>query len=406
MGKIAYITVTAPYGLQESFVLTEMLALKENGADLLIIPRDKIGDELFHKKAEPLFADAIATPLIDFSIALSCLKYILRHPISFLRIIHKIAIKARSIKIAFKNLAILPKSIYFAAILSRKSIDHVHAHWASTTATMAYIIALLTGIPWSFTAHRWDITENNILKEKCRTALFARIISERGRKEVAEIIKDKSLEKKVSVIYMGVDIPGCMNDKFSFSEPFTFLCPANLYTVKGHRYLLEACRILLDKGIKFKCLIAGDGYLEDELKKTAIKLNLSECVEFLGRLPHERLFSLYANGVINAVTLPSIKTEDGEEEGIPVVLMEAMANGIPVISTNTGGIPELIGDGSGIMVAEKEPDAIASAIEKLMRNQNYYNFISSQGRERILRDFNTSTITGKLLILFAGGRRG
>jgi len=167
-------------------------------------------------------------------------------------------------------------------------------------------------------------------------------------------IKDATLIKKLLVIHMGVVIPERNNTALKKAEVFKFVCPADFVLKKGHKYLFEACRILSDRGVKYKCLIAGDGPLEDELREMVKKLKLNDSIEFLGRLPHEKLFDLYGRGEIQVVVLPSIITEDAEKEGIPVALMEAMSYGIPVISTKTGGIPELIGDGSGIMIDEKK----------------------------------------------------
>ncbi len=401
MEKVVYITVKSPFGSQETFILTEILALKESGTDILIIPRD-ISNKIFHKKAKQLLGNTLSIPWFDFKIAMEFLKYICTNLISFFKIVNNIAFKAKNAKIAFKNLIILPKGLYLSSILKQQSISHIHAHWASTTATMAYIIYEVTGIPWSFTAHRWDIPENNLLKEKCKTASFVRVIDEKGRQEMIEIINDLSLIKNILVMHMGVVMSKPAISLLNLSKQFKFLCPANFLPKKGHRYLFEACRILSDRGVKYKCLIAGDGPLEDELRGMVRNLELDDCIEFLGRLPHERLFDLYGRGEIDAVVLPSIITQDAEKEGIPVALMEAMSYGIPVISTKTGGIPELIGGGSGIMIDEKESHAIADSIEKLMKDSNYYNFIGEKGKEKIERDFNVHKISKKLLALYSG----
>jgi glycosyltransferase involved in cell wall biosynthesis len=400
MSKVIYITAKAPFGSEEAFIIPEMIALKRLGVDLIIIPRDKV-DNIFHKNAESLVNDTLSIPWFDFKIFIALIKYLLIRPIGLVILLTNIFFKARNVKIGLKNLIILPKALYISTILKKKSISHIHAHWASTTATMAFIISKVTSIPWSFTAHRWDISENNLLKMKCKTASFVRVISENGQREIIEIIKDISIYKKISVIHMGVILPNHKSDFERTSDIFMCLCPANFVPVKGHRYLFEACRILLDKGIKFKCLLAGDGPLENELRRLVIDLNLNSNVHFLGRLPHERLLDLYRKRKINAVVLPSIITEDGEKEGIPVALMEAMSYAIPVISTNIGGIPELISDGSGIVVKERDPEAIASAIDQLQKDKAYYSLMSKKGREKIEKHFNIFDISNKLLDLFS-----
>ena len=400
MGRIAYITANMPYGQQETFILSEMLALHERGTKIVVIPRDR-PTVLFNKKAEVLLSDTIGLPLFNSKIATGFIREMLMHPYATVRSIAPVLLRARNAKIALKNLAIIPKAVHLAAVLKRTPVTHIHAHWGSTTSTMGYIISRLTGIPWSFTAHRWDIPENNLLKEKCRTAAFVRVIDEGGSREVKEIVNDSALAEKVRIIHMGVNLSPSKASGAS-ADLFNFICPANLLPKKGHRYLLEACRILAAKGLKFKCLVAGDGPLGEELKHLADDLKLGERVEFVGRLPHERLLGMYERGDVKAVVLPSIVTSHDDKEGIPVSLMEAMANSIPVISTRTGGVPELIGDGSGVMVEERDPKAIAEAIEGLRNNKAFYGSVSRRGREKIESDFNMGGIAEKLMNLFSG----
>jgi colanic acid/amylovoran biosynthesis glycosyltransferase len=399
--KVVYITAKIPFGSPETFILTELLALKKHSMNLLIIPRDK-GGKVFHKDAESLIDDTLNIPWFNFRIFFALLEFIFMRPFQLINLLNTIFFRARNVKVGLKNLVILPKALYISSRLKEYSISHIHAHWASTTSTMAYVISTVTGIPWSFTAHRWDIRENNLLKEKTETASFVRVISEKGKRELLEIIQDASLADKIFVIHMGVVVPEYNLATVNRPDIFSFLCPANLLPVKGHKYLFEACKILLDKGVKFKCLIAGSGPLEDNLRNMVKSLELDNNVFFEGILSHEKLLNLYETVLINAVILPSIVTEDGQQEGIPVALMEAMSYGIPVISTNTGGISELIGVGSGIMIDEKKPEAIADAIDNLIKDSDYYNLVSQRGREKIGREFNISLISKKLISLFSG----
>jgi len=397
--KIAYITANSPYGKQETFVLNEMISLNRLDLQLQIIPRDADG-KIYNRDGLSLIEQTLKIPWFSPEILICLLLFIMKHPLQYLKLIHSIILKARTIKIGIKNLIILPKSIYISRLLKSINISHIHAHWASTPSTMAYIINKITGIPWSFTAHRWDIAENNILREKCKTASFVRAISRDGRDDILRIIRDYSLKNKIKVIHMGVNIPE-LNGTKPGSNIFTILCPANLVNVKGHEYLLDACRLLDIKDFEFKCMIAGDGPLENDLKAFVSKNGLDKKVFFLGRIPHEELLNLYKERQINVVVLPSIITEDGEKEGIPVALMEAMSFGIPVIATDTGGIAELLRDECGIMVEEKNSKAIADAIEQLYTDNDYYDYISRKGRERVSQMFNLTIISQELLRLFS-----
>ena len=400
MGKIVYITASTPLGTGETFILTEMLALKKSGADLLIIPRD-VSENVFHEAARSLLAYSLIVPWLSCGITRSLLTYILKNPTPFLKLVYRITLGTRSRRMAIKNLIIFPKAIHLSELLKKEDISHIHAHWGSTTSTLAYVIARITGIPWSFTVHRWDIPENNMLKEKVRTAAFVRCIDEQGRGELKDFFREPVLEKKILTIHMGVPISETTKEPHRNERVFTFMCPANLVPKKGHRYLFEACRILAEKGTRFKCFVAGDGPLEEDLKVMVSALDLSGYVEFLGRITHERLFNFYSKKLVDAVVLLSIVAEDGQKEGIPVALIEAMSFRIPVISTNTGGIPELIGDGSGIMVKERDTYAIADAIEKLINDTALYKELAEKGRLKVISEFNVVTVAGALSKLFS-----
>lgn len=396
--RILYITAQTPYGRGETFILEEMLEIKRRGIDLLIIPRNP-SKEIFHKEAKELKDNVIYLPLINLKMVLYFLYCLICKPLVW-RIIKNIIISSRSLKILFKNLIVLPKSIYISKIIGQIRVNHIHAHWGSTTATIAYIVSQLTGIPWSFTLHRWDIYENNILKEKARTTSFVRCISERGKNDLLKIIGEE-FRDRVEIIYMGVRISNLNSKKLmerrNRHDTFIIATPANLLPVKGHRYLIEACSILIERGItNFKCIFYGDGPLKEDLKRLIERRNLVKYVELYGFISHERLLDLYRRKKIDTVVLPSIITENGEHEGIPVALMEAMAFGIPVISTYTGSIPELA-EGVGILVPEKDPLSLANAIEKYILNKDYMTKLGLKGRERILKDFNIKKNVTKLI---------
>jgi len=265
---------------------------------------------------------------------------------------------------------------------------------------MAYVFSKITGIPWSFTLHRWDIGENNMLKEKVRTAKFVRCISEDGKNKLLSII-GREYEEKVKVIHMGVEIPEEILQLHKNRDFFTIVTPANLLEVKGHKYLIEACEILVNRGFRnFQCIFYGEGPLREELENIIKDKNLTEFIKLPGAIPHEKLLNMYKNREIDIVILPSIKIDSGEHEGIPVALMEAMAYSIPVISTNTGGILELIGDGSGIMIEEKNSLVLADAIEKLMKDETFREEIGKKGRLKVMREFNLEYIAKHLIMLF------
>ena len=398
MMKVAYFTAQAPYGRGETFIVDEMLAIKEAGIDLLIIPRNPI-KKVFHQEAQSLLSDTIWLSLLSFKIIYIFLISLIIKPY-LLNILISVIRASRNFKILFKNLAVMPKSVFIANFLQAKGITHIHAHWGSTTATMAYIVSRLSGIPWSVTLHRWDIKENNMLKEKIKLVKFVRCISEDGKTELSKII-GTGFEDKIKVIHMGVKIPSNVGEIYESKKYFKIITPANLLPVKGHKYLIEACSILIKKNIKnFKCFFYGEGLGRKELEDLINRKSLKNYIEMPGLIPHEKLIHIYKNNKVAIVVLPSITTEEGAHEGIPVALMEAMAYSIPVISTNTGGIPELLSKDAGIIIEEKKSEKLAMVIIKLIEDKSLREKIGRQGYNRVCEEFNIQKNTRKLLELF------
>ena len=394
--KIAYITSQSPYGKGETFINDEMITVKYK-AGLFIFPRNP-EKEIFHKEAKNLVDNTIWLHLIDLKIIFNFLLFLIIKP-QIWRIIINIFKHSRTLSILMKNLIVLPKGVYISKIISEMKIDHIHAHWGSTTSTMAYIVSQLTGIPWSFTLHRWDIKENNMLKEKVKTAKFVRIISKDGYEETLKIIGDK-YRNKCYVLHMGADISNFTNEREKRDrDNFVVATPANLIEKKGHKYLIEAIGILKQKGYNIKYYLFGDGPLRKDLEKTVNELNLENIIIFKGAIPHNQLLELYANNEVDCVILPSVVTDDGEREGIPVSLMEAMAYKIPVISTNTGGIPELLDNDAGIIVEQKNPYELAEAIETLIKDEGSRRKLGESGYKKVIEEFSLPNIVTKLLEL-------
>ena len=384
--KIAYITAQTPWGKGETFIMEEMLALQYRRVDLLIIPRNP-PKAVFHQEAQQLLASAVWLPLINLRMVGVFFKALLVKA-SLWKILGHIVRYARNPWVLIKNLAVLPKAVFIAEMLRTENICHIHAHWGSTTSTMAYIISQLTGIPWSFTLHRWDIRENNMLEEKVRSAEFVRCISEHGKKELLKIVGEEYKEK-IRVVHLGVKVPENTAEFPKVKKLFIIVTPANLLEVKGHKYLIEACSILIEEGINnFQCILYGEGPLRTELENLIEGKKLDDYIKIPGAIPHEKLIKMYQNHDVDLVVLPSINTDKGEHEGIPVALMEAMAHGIPVISTNTGAIPELISNGAGIIVEEKSPKQLARAIIKTMKEEGVVKGLSETGYQKIQAKFN------------------
>jgi colanic acid/amylovoran biosynthesis glycosyltransferase len=393
--KIIFVTACLPHGADEAFVIPEIKQLIQYGHQVLVVPRSRKG-RIIHghelrrlSRMEPLYSRATLKAAV---------KTVWSAPGGTCRATAPL-LKTRSLKLAVKNLAIIPKALWLAEVARNWGADHIHCHWAGTTASMTMLASKLSGVPWSLTAHRWDIVENNLLADKVRSARFARFISEDGLRMARE--RGVGTAANARVLHMGVSIPSHIQRWYG-PRPLV-VCPARLVPVKGHRYLLEAWRILRRRGLDPELWLAGGGELRARLEALSESLGLAGSVRFLGAVPHRELLKIYEQLPISAVVLPSIDLGAGEHEGTPVALIEAMSYGIPVIATATGGTAELVTPGSGVLVPPADSEALADAIDRLMHDGNLRAQLGDAGRRRAVEAYDVARIAEELASAFAAG---
>jgi glycosyltransferase involved in cell wall biosynthesis len=296
-----------------------------------------------------------------------------------------------------KNLLVFPKSLWLARIAREWQADHIHAHWASSTATMALIASEWTGIPWSVTAHRWDIVEDNLLSLKTRKAKFVRVISNSGENLVLDRLKPVQKTSNLFVIHMGVPRRSLPTSLALSNAPPVILTPASLLPVKGHTYLIRAMKLLEERGHPFNLWLAGEGELREALEAEVRDLHLEHRIRFLGQVPNERLHQMYRNGEVGVVALPSVDLGNNLHEGIPVSLMEAMSYRVPVIGTQAGGVPELLDGDHGLLVPPGDPQALADAIEKILLDPVFARELGARGQKRVEREFSVEAAVAQLV---------
>jgi colanic acid/amylovoran biosynthesis glycosyltransferase len=389
--RLIYVPSSLPYGPGEAQVVPEIEVLTGQGHKVIIVPTYPRGPVL-HDDAKALVGSTITQPLLSLNIVKAAIVESLRAPAKVLRILGWL-FQSRSLMILLKNLAIYLKGLWLARLARRWKADHIHANWAAVAATMALIASEVSGVPWSFSARRYDIMENNLLSLKMAHASFMRVISRSG----LEMIKELGLEvpdDRVLILHVGVHRPTHFRVPRDQQEQVNvpiILCPAGLRPVKGHKYLIEAFTILRERGVKLELWLAGQGKLRQELQEQIEAVGLSDRVAFLGQLPHLELLDLYSQGKIAIVVLPSL------HEGIPVSLIEAMAYSIPVVSTVVGGTPELLEGGAGLLVPPKDPVALADAIERLVKDPELRKRLREAGRKRVEDSFAVESVVTELV---------
>lgn len=396
--NLLLVTHSLPFSKGEEFLYPEIEELSKK-FNLYVVPFAPMTSEKHKEIQATVFKIKLTSPSTFLKAFLAAIK----RPIITLKLFLKM-LSSRNIPIFQANLRAMLKAALVCELLKNKNIFHVHAYWATNAATMAYCISKYLNIPFSFTAHRHDIVDDNLLLLKSMDALFVRFISKSGLNMAKKITKDKLPEKKLKVLHLGIKLPKKPETKINKNDEINFLCPARFVEVKGHKYLLRAFKLLLKdedlKGKKIRLLLAGSGPLFSDLKNLAFEMGISSKVDFLGYVPNEEILKMYENKEVFCVVLPSLDLGKGLKEGIPFSLIEAMSFGIPVISTNTGGIPELLGEIPELMVKQADEKAIYKKMKELLESRDYYLYASTKVREIVEKEFNVEKIASKLTDYF------
>lgn len=390
--KVAYIMSRFPK-LTETFILYEMLAMEKEGVRIEVYPLLKEQTEVMHPEAVPFVEAAHFQPFISLSIIRANLHFLWRKPYTYLRTFWTLLrTNWGSFRFFTGVLGIFPKSVLFALQMEEENIDHIHAHFASHPAAAGFIIHQLVGISYSFTAHGSDLhRDRHMLCEKVAEAAFVVAISNYNKEMIVSECRG-NYQEKVKVIHCGVD-----TEVFQYrsgetlhekrSDPFVILCIGTLHEVKGQAFLIEACRKLHESGMNFVCHFVGDGPDKPALTELASQAGLSEKMCFHGLQKRERIAQLLQN--TDVLVAPSVPTSDGRREGIPVVLIEAMSSGVPIVASNISGIPELVLDEcTGLLVPPRDAAALAIALERYYRDPVMRRHLGRSGREKVVREFD------------------
>lgn len=445
--KIAYIMSRFPH-LPETFILREMNELEKMGWNISLYPLIFQQQPVVHPDAQNWFARVKYSAYISPRILQANFSLLIKRPLLYLKLLTTVFIKNfSSPNFLFRSLLLYPKAIYFAQEMKNEGIEHIHAHYASYPAMVAWIIYQITGIQYSVTAHAHDIfARTQMLCEKMKDAAFVIVISEYNREHIASIVGEY-VKEKTHVIHCGI-LPEKYtqaNQRVSLQEPFTIICVGSLKPIKGQIHLIEACRILKEREIPFQCKIVGDGPEFPSIHERVVRYGLTDCIELMGSKNEEQVAEILPTG--HCYVQPSLG------EGIPVAVMEAFVSGLPVVATAYTGVKEVIHpgqvgypvhppesaelhrglsiiyrdlkeaaqvanrlanhlisragihelvipNGTGYLVAPADPVGLADAIEKVYRNPEKAYQMAMQGKDLVLRDFDLRKNTKAIADLF------
>ena len=300
----------------------------------------------------------------------------------------------------------LYQAVYVGLRLQDLGIDHVHAHFAGIAARTAFWIAKFFPITFSFTAHANDIfAPRNFeigLEKLIQTARL--IITETDYSE--KFLRERFPEHadRIHRIYNGLNLAEFGHANFS-SDPPMIVAIGRLIAKKGFANLIRACALLVEHGRPFRCEIFGDGPLESQLRGQVEELGLQEFVQLPGPKPQHELRERLARASV--FVLPSVPEAEGGMDNLPTVIMEAMATGLPVVSTRIGGIPEMVIDNeTGFLMRPGDPVALADAIEKVINDRSLGQKLGQAGHGRAQKLFSIEKNVRDLCALVNAHRTG
>lgn len=400
--KIAYIVSRFPH-LPETFILREMIELEKLGWHVELYPLIIQQQAVVHEEARPWIERAHAVPWLSPGLLKANLRALTKHTRRYMSLLLRVVLEnIRSPKFLARALLLFPRAVWMAEQVKAQGILHIHAHYATHPALVAWLINHLTGITYSITVHAHDIfVEKPMLATKIHDSVFVSSISEFNRKYLADMF-GPWVNEKTEIVRCGIEpsyyrLSG--SNSFEKSKRLEIISVGSLQPYKGHIYLLQACAKLLQNGIPFRCRIIGGGDLRPMLERAIKEYGLEQCVELLGPRTQEEVSRSLRTA--NCYVQPSVVTSTGKMEGIPVALMEAMASRIPVVATAISGVPELVRPGeTGWLVPPENVDALAAALTDIYRSPAEASHRAELGQRWVLQEFELSSNVRKLASLF------
>jgi len=353
--RVAYVTHQFPL-LSETFVLYEILELERRGFRIEIAAQHDPGEQVVHPEARKLRERTL---------------YFYRsNPVRLLYALAWLATAAARLLRAMASMGRIgllgpfTRALPLAFALRKRDVDHLHAHFAGDATEVAMACAALLDLPYSFTAHAQDIfVDPRALPEKFARAAFAVTVCEYNRRHLVEWLGER--RDHIQMVVCCVD-PERFRRKIPYEKgnPPTIAAVGRFVEKKGYEYLIDAMGLLRARGVDAKLTIIGRGPLERALKERVERAGVADRVTFTGALPHAEVYEQLERSTL--FCLPFVVAEGGDRDSMPVVVKEAMAMEVPIVSTREVGVPEMVLPGTGELVPPRDAEALADALERML----------------------------------------
>ncbi len=400
---LAYLTGEYPRAT-DTFIQREVAALRAQGFDVDTFSVRRPGPEHV-TGAEQREGQATTTYLLELAktadLVTSHVTTLIRHPARYFQGL-SLAWKSHrpGIKGAVLNLIYFVEAVVLARQLAKRNIDHLHNHFGDSSCTLAMLTAQVAGIPFSFTLHGSGIffeARSWRLDEKLSRATFCACISHFTRSQAAIFAAPEVLDR-IHIVHCGVE-PDTLTPVVHRGQATRLVFVGRLVEQKGLSVLFEAMNMLTDATPGLTLTVIGDGPDRGGLERRVAQLGLSDRIEFVGSKSQSEVAALLADSEI--FVLPSYA------EGVPVVVMEALGSGVPVVASFVGGMAELVEDGvTGYLVRPGDPQQLADRLGRLLDDPELRNAFGKAGRAKVTADFDSSEEAARLGTLFVNSAAG
>lgn len=410
-GRVMFLTRSWPR-LSQTFIVNEVLALEALGVELDVFALTASGEELRQPqvarvRAQVRYLDRIARPVDHLRVAL-------RSPWRYLATVGY-ALRHRDLCDGYATVTVsdcFRYAVHLAAHSHRNpGTTHVHAHFMHDPALVALLVGRLTGLPFSVTAHARDLYQIPRRSLQVRADAATEILTCcRANVEYLEAELDESAARKVRVIHHGVDLgqfapDASVSDAVDApgSAPVEVVTVGRLVEKKGFPDLMQACAAVSAE-TSLRLTVYGDGPLREDLERLREELGLEEVVTIAGEVDSSGIVAAMHRADVFAIT-PFV-TADGDRDGVPNVVVEALASGLPVLATDAGGVGEAVLDGhNGFLVAARDVAAIAAGLRKLVLDAGLRADLGHAARTTAEEHFNVDRAARELVGVFGLAER-
>jgi colanic acid/amylovoran biosynthesis glycosyltransferase len=387
--RLALIVLSFPL-TSEQFLLREFREMVRQGIKLEIFPLRAKPRSRVPEDAIPLMKNVHYTSMFfSWRLLKANIQTLFRRPAVYAAaFVHAFSF-IRNPGMFFKHVALFPKTVLIASIIKTLRITHVHAHWATVPAGVAMMVSRLSGATFSVTGHATDIFARRNragLRAKIRAARFVTSCTQYGQRLLQEMCETDQERHKVSLCHHGLVPEEYLNPQAKVEE-LLIASGGRLVEKKGLLYLIRALSILRNRSFDFEAVLIGGGPLREALERAIGLHELQERVRVTGFISHDEVKDYLLRAAL--FVAPSVVTENGEMDGIPNLLLEAMAAGKAVVASAIPPITEVVDDGiNGYLVQERDVKSLAEGIADILSDERKRRMMGEAGRQKVIAQFD------------------